>query len=108
MSFFKGGVLSFLIFIRLIDFMHCLRKGLVMPHQPSCTVRLLIKDKTLTNRRKLTADFGEVIESKPKKLWVSNTLLTVNNQYINDFMKKLIIYIKTKCALLIHIGRFGG
>jgi len=64
-----------------------------MPHQPSCTVRLHDKAKNLNNSGQLTRLFREHIENKPKKLGVGKTLLTTSNQYINDFMKKLIIYI---------------
>jgi hypothetical protein len=62
------------------------------------------EDKTLNNSCLKGGIFNELIESKRKILWQSNVLLTVNNQYINDFMKKLIIYIK-KLIMRIYTYR---
>ena len=56
-------------------------------------VQWLSKYKNSSNSRKLTGEFNKHIENKGKKLGGSNILLTTNNQYINDFVKKLTIYI---------------
>lgn len=53
--------------------------------------------KILNNSRALVVGVDKLIEIKREKLCSGNNLLTVNNQYINDFMKKLTIYI-TNCA----------
>ncbi len=53
--------------------------------------------KILSNSGMLMAGIDKLIEIKREKLGFGNNLLTVSNQYINDFVKKLTIYI-TNCA----------
>ncbi len=88
-----------------------------MVHVPICTARLygsppalsFKMQSSVTRRGFLGACFTESVGMQRKKYAQSKTLLTVNNQYINNFMKKLIIYIIQKCAFLNPAkGRSGG
>ncbi len=58
-----------------------------------CAMLRRKKHKSLNNFGILISEFPKLIENKRKILWDGKTLLTVSRQYINEFVKKLIIYI---------------